>query len=79
MSKKAKFYKGRYLIAFYDLRTDDQLLGVADNSREAAKMLGLSLPVAQSEIGRVINGLHAYIRFGSDRAVPHLIDMGAGR
>lgn len=52
MSKKAKFYRGKYFIAFYEIGSDE-LVMEADNPKELASLSGMTEAAAYCTLGRL--------------------------
>ena len=55
----AKYYKGKYMLALYDM--NDDLVGVFDNCRQLADWMDTTYEAIVSGVGRVISGECAYL------------------
>ena len=73
-----RFYKGRYLIAFYDAADDDTLVAVADNVKEMIDAYGFKRETVSTLLGRAFKGEkdHPTIKINGMKCIPHFIPMG---
>ena len=55
----AKYYKGKYMLALYDM--NDDLVDVFDNVHQLADWLGTTYEAIVAAVGRVISGECAYL------------------
>ena len=72
-----RYFKNRYLLAFYDAADDDTLVAVADNVKEMMDAYGFERSTIAPLLGRALKGErgHATIKVNGIRCIPHFIKV----
>lgn len=69
------FYRGRYALALYDWRTDDELFDVVDNVNDLARKYNLKISTVWSTLTRIWNGERISVKINHRMYRVHFIDM----